>query len=155
MPQMRRVEFPKIDLTLTKVDDSGRPVLDDKDCPARPHTPGLGNPPPLCLCKLIREPTKAQKLHEMALAEAGTASGYKGLRLHLPISAAIEKAKGDHILLDEAQWAADTAALEAFKNWPWYHNDVLRVIDAAKNAEKVEVKATEEKPNRRQRRAEK
>lgn len=76
----------------------------------------------------------------MALARAGSASSYEGLRKHLPISAAIESAKGNHVLLDEEQWITDCAALEAFDSWPWYHNDVLRVIEAAKGADQVKVK---------------
>jgi len=136
MSQMRRVEFPKIILNATKVDREGNPILDDKKRP-------------------IREPVKAQALHAMALASAGGAAGYDGLRKHLPISAAIEKAKDGFVLLDEGQWVLLTSALETFKPWPWYHEDVLRVIDAAKNAEKVDVEVKEQGPNRRQRRSKK
>ena len=151
MSQMRRVEFPKIFLTATKMGEDGRPVLDDKDCPMRPHVPGPGDA--ACRCQLVKRPVKAQDLHLMALANAGTSAGYEGLRKHLPISAAVEKSEGGHVLLDEEQWTALTAALGNFKSWPWYHDDVLRVIDAAKDAERVDVEVKEQKgPNRKARR---
>ncbi|KKL13754.1 hypothetical protein LCGC14_2522620, partial [marine sediment metagenome] len=61
--------------------------------------------------------------------------------------------EGGHVLLDEEQWTALTAALGNFKSWPWYHDDVLRVIDAAKDAERVDVEVKEQKgPNRKARR---
>jgi hypothetical protein len=89
----------------------------------------------------------------MAVAKAGLAASYEGLRLHLSISAAIEQAKDSHMLLDDKQWKANVAALESYSPWPWYHDDVTKVIEAAKNAEEVDVEVKEEKPNRKQRRA--
>lgn len=135
MAQMRRIEFPKIVLTTPKAGEDGQPLLDDKG-------------------QLIRQPVKAQDLHRLALAKAGAATGYEGLRLHLRVSAAIESAKDSYVLLEEDEWQALMAALESYKAWPWYHDDVLRVIDAAKEAEKVEVDVTKKQaPNRQQRRA--
>ncbi len=148
MAQMRRVEFPKIVLTLTEVDDDGIPALEPILRDGKPLLGANGQP----LQRAIQKPVKAQQLHTRALIKAGGAAGYEGLRLHLSISAAIEEAKNSFVLLDEDQWKADVKALEGYTEWPWYHKDVLKVIDAAKDAEKVNVEVKEEKPNRTARR---
>lgn len=147
MAQMRRIEFPKIVLRATISDDDGNPVLEPVVVDGKPAMDERGRP----ILKPVMEPVKAQRLHMMALSKAGV-TGYEGLLLHLPISAAVDSARGDHMLLEEKHWAADVKALEAFGPWPWYHNDVLRVIDAAKEAEKVDVEVKEGKrTNRRPR----
>ena len=151
MAQMRRIEFPKIVLTGTKTDDDGQPVTEARMAGGKPILGENGQP----LMRFVKEPVKAKNLYLMALSKAGTSTGYEGLRSHLPVSAAVEKADG-HVLLDEAQWKLLTSALEAFTQWPWYHDDVLRVIDAAKEAEKVDVEVKEQGgPNRKARRAKK
>lgn len=90
----------------------------------------------------------AQDLLLQALSDSGGKGfSYEDLRKRIPISEAVEAMKKDMLLLDEEKWSLLCEALDTHK-WGWTHRDVLRTVDAVKNAEQVEVEAKEKKAKR-------
>ena len=96
--------------------------------------------------KLVQADILAKDLLLQALADSGGQGfGLDDLRKRIPISDAVEALKkNEPLLLDEEKWTTLCAALDGHK-WGWLHQDVLKVVDAVKNAEQVEVEAKEKK----------
>ncbi len=85
-------------------------------------------------------PVTAKDLLLQALSDSGGKGfGYDDLRKRIPVSNAVEALKkNESLLLDEEGWKLLCMALESHK-WGWVHVDILKVVDAVKDAEQVEV----------------
>ena len=87
----------------------------------------------------------AKELLLQALADSGGQGfNYEDLRKRIPVSEAVEAMKKDTLLLDETQWTLLCTALETHK-WGWTHRDIIRVVDAVKEADQVEVEPKKKK----------